>query len=41
DPNFLKISMACGRIEQWCTDNLPELNDYNSKFSGLLSQEND
>lgn len=42
DPNFLKISMACGRIEQWCTVNLPDLNNYNAKTpsANLLNREN-
>ncbi|RHZ57341.1 hypothetical protein Glove_390g52 [Diversispora epigaea] len=52
DPNYLKISMACGQIEQWCTANLPDLNNYQSStsklpsntkasFTDLTSQEND
>ncbi|CAG8552638.1 2280_t:CDS:10 [Diversispora eburnea] len=33
DPNYLKISMACGQIEQWCTANLPDINNYQSSTS--------
>ncbi|CAG8787036.1 27648_t:CDS:2, partial [Dentiscutata erythropus] len=35
DPNYLKIGMACGQIEQWCTVNLPDLDNYQSSTSKL------
>ncbi|CAG8609890.1 9540_t:CDS:2, partial [Diversispora eburnea] len=37
DPNYLKISMACGQIEKWCTNNLPDLDNYQSSTSKLPS----
>ncbi|CAB4384919.1 unnamed protein product [Rhizophagus irregularis] len=30
DPNFMKISVACGKIEQWCQTNLPDIDSYSS-----------
>ncbi|CAJ0847131.1 14409_t:CDS:2 [Entrophospora sp. SA101] len=35
DPNFMKISVACGQIKQWCHTNLPDLDKYNSGTSQL------
>ncbi|CAG8806154.1 8662_t:CDS:2, partial [Cetraspora pellucida] len=29
DPNFMKISAACEKIEQWCATNLPTTKVYN------------
>ncbi|CAJ0921895.1 15705_t:CDS:2 [Entrophospora sp. SA101] len=36
DPNFMKISVACSQIKQWCHTNLPDLDKYNS---GTLSSQ--
>ncbi|CAG8614302.1 10198_t:CDS:2, partial [Cetraspora pellucida] len=32
DPNFMKISAACGKIEQWCATNLPATKVYNKSL---------
>ncbi|CAG8731591.1 13204_t:CDS:2 [Cetraspora pellucida] len=42
DPNFMKISAACGKIEQWCTTNLQVTKDYNKTLKkDWLNHEND
>ncbi|KIM39543.1 hypothetical protein M413DRAFT_447022 [Hebeloma cylindrosporum] len=31
DPNFIRISVACGKIEQWCEHNYPSFVVYNTE----------
>ncbi|CAG8564043.1 17_t:CDS:2 [Funneliformis mosseae] len=41
DPNFMKISMACGKVEQWCQTNIPDIDSYHlSTPKGLDKNDN-
>ncbi|CAG8640272.1 2804_t:CDS:2, partial [Dentiscutata heterogama] len=44
DPNFMKISVACGKIEKWCAVNIPvtDIYPYSTTIKGdLFNQETD
>ncbi|KAF8886382.1 squalene synthase [Infundibulicybe gibba] len=41
DPNFLRISVACGKIEQWCEHNYPSFIRMSTNAEGGVKQELD
>ncbi|CAG8501200.1 10627_t:CDS:2 [Scutellospora calospora] len=39
DPNFMKISVACGKIEQWCAVNLQATDVYNLPYPSIVKRD--